>query len=151
MNNFNLKNWLTGFMIGLSGGPCPMYKNKAAKCLYNGTVLPTLPFWNQTKYPYAFIIKNGDVYRLYVIDKKVFVDNDNYIYASVSTGSSAYYLKFETDLQNSTWTTDNSLYGAISTSTLGTKNSLLWTNTRIANRNNSTILLESSSPIPIYK
>lgn len=57
---FDLKSWLTGFALGLSGKPLPLSTGKTlVGYSYNGTVLPKLPEWDREAYPYAVMDNNG--------------------------------------------------------------------------------------------
>ena len=53
---FDLKSWLTGFVLALAGKPLGMGAGKTPVAyLYNGIRLPALPEWDKVKYPYACI------------------------------------------------------------------------------------------------
>ena len=43
MSDFDLKSWLTGFALGMTGEPLPFAGRSLVAYLYNGALLPELP------------------------------------------------------------------------------------------------------------
>lgn len=54
-------NWKQAFVLGLlAPGEWGGVQKEATMYRYNGVVLPKLPEWDKTAYPYAFILKSTD-------------------------------------------------------------------------------------------
>ena len=49
----NLKSFLMGLSLGLSGKPLPISGGEPVAYLYNGVSLPKLPEWDRETYPYV--------------------------------------------------------------------------------------------------
>lgn len=72
---FDLRSWLMGFTLGIAGKPLPF--GRALWYSYNGTILNALPYWDESKYPYAvitsFTILDTTAYKLWLFEEPMMV------------------------------------------------------------------------------
>lgn len=102
---------------------------------YNGTVLPKLPEWDKTAYPYAVILDNK---RLFVSRNPFIVSADSTKAVLVANSAYAFY-----DILNETeWVKAFEGIQSIMNNAIGVP---LWTNADIEG------LLEATEPIPVYE
>lgn len=153
---FDLKSWLTGFVLGLSGKPLPLCKRQPVAYLYNGIRLPALPEWDREMYPYAYIIKSNssDSYFLCVYDDRAVYDEKyEYTPCIVDThgDNKAQLRKYY--VSNGEWA--YALGGKVTTPyglsfAGGSSDTPVWCNTDILNED-GTVYLPASEPVPVYE
>lgn len=152
---FCLRSWLTGFALGLSGKPLPLSTGKTlVGYSYNGTVLPKLPEWDKTVYPFAYMIGSNRLYLCSALP-----------YAAAQTGIFAGYMGiFATDdceaicykptTDGGFWQRDSESDKSVSASEMIVGLAfvdLIWTNTDVINIEDSTVYLAASEPVPVYE
>jgi hypothetical protein len=146
----DLKSWLTGCILGVCGKPLPIVAKKEPTAYsYNGVVLPKLPEWDKTEYPYAFIAdnKSGAVYTLYV-STELWVDRgySGIWHGGSSTAGNA--IAFHINDDGSGWQDGKDISSTQSSGGLGSPP--IWTNVDMYYKD-GTLSLEASDPIPVYE
>lgn len=169
MPEFNLKSWLIGFVLGLSGKPYPIQnaqptiflyghvakEGETPTCIINdigyiGAVLSKLPEWDRETYPYALITSREGDYNyktLYLLDRVEYYyhDPDNLNRWSFSLPNGyliASYNKSRTeweDFEKRNYTVLN-VYD----------NPFKWSNFDVINEDGS-VYLAVSDPVPVVK
>ena len=106
--------------------------------LYNGVKLPKLPEWDETVYPYAFIIRTGSIYKLGIrkIPPHVSTSDDGSIRVNITDIQTQ--IKYE--LSGDAWVTTEYITG------LG---DIIWSNTDVENNTDGSVYLAASEPIPV--
>jgi hypothetical protein len=102
----DLKSWLTGYILGVCGKPLPLVAKKEPTAYsYNGVVLPKLPEWDKTEYPYAIIYTDTASNKECLFVAKVpsvlydNYGNGDYTFSAQNWGGSS-PIKFENDGTN---------------------------------------------------
>lgn len=126
---------------------------------YNGTVLPALPEWDSSAYPYAVIDLNfydgeptaWNLARIYFSPVPL-VRKEN-VDLLVSTNGNAEVMIYKWTQETGTWENDGTQQigktvdmGAIGGGVTG----FIWTNTDLYNED-GTLYLPASDPIPVYE
>lgn len=118
---------------------------------YNGVVLPALPEWDKSKYPYAFIFPSVLFGIVSAIDFRIYVSSKPIHY------NGSYMESDETvSLGYATVKTSDALWGELSytenesfkLSTIGSY--ITWANYDIQNSDGS-VFLAASEPVPVYE
>lgn len=174
---FCLRSWLTGYVLGLAGKPMlPESSGKTPDTQptaysYNGVVLPKLPEWDKTVYPYAVIynsIKNAELYgtRVKVLTQPVAYQEYNILFVNGLNGktygvheTSGTYESIDYVLSDSEWVKDPDDFNlrmdieviSSSASYAGVKGEMLWSNYDINNLVDGGIYLAASEPTPVYE
>lgn len=137
-SGFNLKSWLTGFALGLTGKPLLLAKKPVAY-LYGPEKhrLPALPYWDRTVYPYAFIAMRNGKYGFFVNDYPKIMDEKMGIVAASSND-------YTCQLEDGQWMHKN----------IGGYNWIpIWSNYPIyyGSGGGGALFLEKSDPEPVYE
>lgn len=141
-SGFDLRSWLTGLALGLSGKPLPLSTGKKlVGYSYNGTVLPALPEWDREMYPYAVIDNDG--WYLACCTSMLQYNGSNIVYKE---DCSTYCFK----LDNGAWVYDGSASYNFDAGKTAVYGECIWTNTDILNED-GTLCLAASEPVPIYE
>lgn len=142
--NFDLLDGSGNIFLAASD-PIPMYK--LLRYSYNGTLLSELPEWDKEAYPYAVILDLGEPngLTLYCVNVKATYSTTlkslNYSDRKWST--------FRTHHYAITWVAnavDNELTGNVNI-----KGSLVWSNYDVLSREDGSVYLSASAPIPVYE
>lgn len=159
---FDLKSWLTGFALGLSGKPLPLNTGrKLVGYSYNGTVLPKLPEWDKETYPVASISVSGPNIsnKGYIALLRIYGQIDagtagvsNYFYSSV--GGLQYRIEWAdgTEAPTDSWG-EATVYEAGNDANSGLSTAfdfIVWTNTDIVASDGSWSMT-ASEPVPVYE
>lgn len=133
------KDFEMGIILGLCAPPAPQIPGEPIAYSYNGVVLPKLPEWDRSVYPYACIADNlngGTVFTLCISDVRIKVGtgdsagNYNPMNADVTFKCSSPYVE---------WMTGKGLTGRA-----------VWANQDVYD-NEGSLYLEGSAPMPIYE
>lgn len=158
----DLKSFLTGLAIGLSGKPLPLTKptSNPVAYLYNGVRLPKLPEWDMEMYPYAVMTGTADdgftlrIAKCFEYDKSDFAE-----YVDFPVGT----LRYETDWEPTPlggtphvptrWEVDDLFVGRETTVYF---HKIVWANFDIVCQTDiykptGEIYLAASDPIPVYE
>lgn len=148
-SGFDLKSFLTGLALGLSGKPLPLAPKEPTAYSYNGVVLPKLPEWDRETYPYAVIVHNTseNKYTLYL--SKVAPT-----YGVYNTTANVYGIYLSGDSELSSIASSDS-WGAFMGSnikcvTIISTRYALWTNADIVSEDGS-VYLGASKPVPVFE
>ena len=158
MDKFNLKSWLIGFALGLSGEPLPIGIRPPVAYLYNGFRLPALPEWDKETYPYAIMIissySDGSIsaYLACFSKPEHFWQLDDYlvaIYLDVGETfiSSNYFSSSATSFEFGELT-EKTATEVVSSRRITFE--IDWANYDVLNED-STLYLAASNPIPVYE
>lgn len=120
---------------------------------YNGTVLPKLPSWDKSAYPYAYIDKLLN-YTLVLSSAPLYVDNteSNTLTGSLhSDGAEVNFMIWSCATGGSSWNLANEGAGVIDR-----VNTVVWANTNLyylnsVNDIDGTLYLAASDPVPVYE
>lgn len=115
--------------------------------LYNGVELPALPEWDKEKYPCAAISvhwASDNAYTLYMSSTPPVIRSDSGGLIGFDIKGPYCYTLIDLDIQ-SDWPAIRELDGDESTISLG----FIWTNTDIHYKDNGTLYLAASDPIPV--
>ena len=168
VKGFDLRSFLTGLALGLSGKPLPLAKKEPIAYLYNGVRLPKLPEWDRVAYPYAAIYTYhgkhepyNPIYRLVLSDSpfKIIYANSGlgYFYTAIKCyGNYIAYWKIKTA---DDWSGDGSGADGMSFSLDDETGAVIWANTDIFYADDysadetlaGTLYLAASEPIPVYE
>jgi hypothetical protein len=137
-----MRSWLTAYLAAQCAPPLKLPDKQPTAYSYNGVVLPKLPEWDKTVYPYVTITFSeygfGYFFRGYT-DAMLY--NGEYGYFADGEASQRYCHLIDGEWGD-LWT--NSTSYSVNTS------SIVWTNTDILNED-GTIYLAASDPIPVYE
>lgn len=107
---------------------------------YNGTVLPALPEWDKTAYPYAVIMLIGSTYYLFLnsepLSWKTVMLNTYQIILSGNTARST--------IANGAWTTPESVERDYANAT--SKSDVIWVNVDVMSASGQTVIFAASTP-----
>ena len=149
VNGFDIRSWLTGYMLGLAGKPLPIIgSGEPIAYLYNGVQLPKLPEWDKEKYPYAYISLSQidiGIYELILTDSEKTVDNDGTIALSRAKGDvfTEYYCI------NGEWVLQD--YSAIFATATWCSADLYYHNYSWMGELAGKLYLKASEPVPVYE
>lgn len=150
IKNYNLKDWITGYTLGLAGKPLPISvtKKEPVAYLYNGARLPKLPDVEGYDNAYMRISSRGAV-RAYLTSVPLY-ESDGALYATAD-GNMLQFTCYdgiawvENTASKSEYSKDEYVTTATSEST-----PLIWTKHDLMSID-GTIYLEASEPIPVYE
>lgn len=167
---FDLKSWLTGFVLGLSGKPLPLCKRQPVAYLYNGIRLPALPEWDREMYPYAYmagmwsIQVDGTYSYIYAeltissvpLSYDTLLPNYKRLHAKETASVKTYSASNEDNNGNiiSGWNelVDlNTEIAAGSSKVFSGSPGYFWCNTDLYYYEDDTVYLAASEPIPVYE
>ena len=158
MKAFDLRSWLTGFALGFSVKPLPLSTGKTPIAYsYNGTVLPKLPEWDKTVYPYAVIDPWSDGTRIYMFTadyETIAFSVGPYVEMSIE----APVLRCIYDAETDTWGESESVENGVLVGVAGLPTCAVWSNFDVAVTESGTdeypvgmVVLAASDPIPVYE
>lgn len=141
-----------GFIFGLL---CPgdwRAKKEATMYSYNGVVLPKLPEWDKTAYPYAYLnhgqMFNGTKYIMFRVISKPFVVATNSSGTKIWSAEDAQWVSFSCDSGETAWSAGSEASGTPN----GNENNspVFWCNDDMKYAD-GTVYLPSSDPVPVYE
>ena len=142
------KDFETGIILGLCLPPVPQVVRTPISYSYNGVVLPKLPEWDRSVYPYAFIFVGSVLRRLTVLPEAR--------HLTIPEGSETAFITAEEGMSymSASYYEGSAAWGQFTTYTAEeTKllsNSPHWANYDIKNPD-ETVYLEASNPVPVYE
>ena len=125
--------------MGLCIPERPVRKKVPIAYSYNGTILPKLPEWDRSVYPYAVMFESGS---LWVMDGKPYMKYSN---------TNAEYANYEVyTVENGTYILSNS------GNNVNVNSEPIWSNTDIYYHDGvadvgGTLFLKASDPVPVYE
>ena len=133
------------YLLAQCAPPLKLPDKQPTAYSYNGVVLPKLPEWDKTVYPYAVITKTSSGYALFVCQQepapRPAISSDpsyiwfgEYDYKPMKTNCYEPYSEWEDITASSIYCSKN----------------IFWTDTDIYNTD-GTVYLAASSPIPVYE
>lgn len=156
MPKFDIRSWVEGRNQALLGNPLRKTAKQPIAYSYNGVVLPGLPEWDREMYPYA-AITDVNLWRrphhlmICTAPFSVFTNDDTTITFISGTEEDAPLLRYEYNSENNSW----EVFNPTSTDkTWGPSSSYeppIWTNADIISRDDGTLYLAASDPIPVYE
>lgn len=143
----DLKSFLTGLALGLSGKPLPPVKKEPVAYLYNGVRLPKLPEWDKEMYPYAYISMKSDGTPYIFISSNPASYYPNWGWA-VTVG--AWFAPLVAYANEVPWVSAEDEGGVYIHLERYDTWKLVWCNTDVVTQTGS-VFMAASEPIPVYE